>query len=179
MPSSRPLPMWWTRRSEKRFAVLLESAALGLVEEPLAIIAPVVSEGVWQWTQPIFAKVPRPFSLDGVAGAGAGGASIRMKLANASMSEMTAVFELPVVAGVGVKLSVSSGVGLKRQPGVSSRSCGKSWFVIPISTLYASLANIRRDLFCAFHPKRVMVPSFALRFTFPLKCEFGCPEIPK
>ena len=39
-----------------------------------------------------------PFSLDGVAGAGVGGASIRMKLANASMSEMTAVFELPVVA---------------------------------------------------------------------------------
>jgi hypothetical protein len=23
-----------------------------------------------------------------------------------------------------------------------------------------------------------MVPSFALRFTFPLRCEFGCPEIP-
>ena len=102
----------------------MDSAALGLVEEPLAIFAPVVNEGVWQWTQPIFAKVARPFSLDGVAGAGVGGASIRMKLANASMSEMTAVFELPV-AGVGVKLSVSSGVALKRQPGVSSRSCGK------------------------------------------------------
>src|SRR5712664_1959511 len=51
--------------------------------------------------------------------------------------------------------------------------------VTPISTLYASLANRRRDLFCAFHPKRVMVPSFALRFTFPLRCEFACPEIPK
>src|SRR5260370_5560712 len=37
---------------------------------------------------------------------------------------------------------------------------------------------MRRDLFCAFHPKRVMVPSFALRFTFPLRCAFGCPEIP-
>src|SRR5271165_6736394 len=169
MPSARPLPMWWTRRSEKRFAVWPESAALGLVEEPLAIIVAVVNEGVWQWAQPIPAKVPRPFSLDGVAGAGVGGANIRMKLANPSMSEMTAVFELPVVVGVVVKLSVSSGVGLKRQPGVSSRSCGKSWFVIPISTLYASLANIRRDLFCAFHPKRVMVPSFALRFTFPLR----------
>ena len=86
-----------------------------------------------------------------------------------SMSEMTAVFELPVVAGVGVKLSVSSGVALKEQPSVSSRSCGNSWFVMPISTLYASPANMRRDLFCAFHPKRVMVPSFALRFTFPLR----------
>ena len=138
----------------------------------------MVNEGVWQWIQPILAKVARPFSLDGVAGAGVGGASIRMKLAKASMSEMTAVFELPVAAGVGVKLSVSSGVALKRQPGVSSRSCGNSWFVTPISTLYASLANMRRDLFCAFHPKRVMVPSFALRFTFPLRCAFACPEIP-
>ena len=127
----------------------------------------VVNEGVWQWTQPILAKVTRPFSLDGVASAG--GASIRMKLAKASMSEMTAVFEAPGVAGVGVKLSVSSGVALKRQPDVSSRSCGNSWLVIPISTLYASPANMRRDLFCAFHPKRVMVPSFALRFTFPLR----------
>src|SRR5208337_5512799 len=99
-----------------------------MVEEPLAIFAPVVNEGLWQWTQPMVAKVARPFSLDGVAGAGVGGASMRMKLAKASMSEITAVFELPVVEGVGVKLRVSSGVGLKRQPGVSSRSCGKSWF---------------------------------------------------
>ena len=38
-------------------------------------------------------KRSRPFSLDGVEGAGVGGASIRMKLANASMSEMTAGFE--------------------------------------------------------------------------------------
>jgi hypothetical protein len=73
--------------------------------------------------------VLRPLSLDGVAGAGVGGASRRMKFENASMSEMTAVF------GVDVKLSVSSGVALKRQPGVSSRSWGKSWFEIPISTL--------------------------------------------
>src|ERR1017187_4983110 len=48
MPSARPFPMRWTRRSEKRFAVWLESAALGLVEDPLAIILPVVNEGVWQ-----------------------------------------------------------------------------------------------------------------------------------
>src|ERR1022692_507444 len=50
MPSARPFPMWWTRRSEKRFAVWLESAALGLVEDPLAIVLPVVNEGVWQWS---------------------------------------------------------------------------------------------------------------------------------
>src|SRR5450755_612348 len=123
MPSARSLPMWWTRRSEKRFTVCLESAALGLVEEPLAIIAPVVNDGVWQCTHPIFAKVPRPFSPDGVAGAGVGGASMRMKLANASMSEITAGFEmaleLPLLAEAGVKLSASSGVALNRQLGVS------------------------------------------------------------
>ena len=37
---------------------------------------------------------------------------------------------------------------------------------------------MRRDLFCAFHPKRVMVSSLALRFTFPLRWELACPEIP-
>jgi hypothetical protein len=70
-------------------------------------------------------------------GAGVGGASIRMKLANAWMSEMTAGFEMPldVVEGVVVKLRLSLGVGVKRQLGVSSRSCGNSWFEIPISTL--------------------------------------------
>jgi hypothetical protein len=33
--------------------------------------------------------------------------------------------------------------------------------------LYASPANMIRDLFCAFHPKRVIVPSFALAFALP------------
>ena len=106
----------------------MESAALGTVEEPLAIILPVVNEGVWHRAQPIFTNVARPLSLDAVAGAGVGGASIRMKSANASMSETTAVCGLPEVAGAGVKLSVSSGVALKIQTGVSSRFCGKSWF---------------------------------------------------
>src|SRR5260370_41295647 len=108
MPSARPLPMWWTRTSEKRFAVWLESAALGFVEEPLAIILPVVNEGVWQWTQPILAKMARPFRVDGVSGAGGGGANIRMKSANAAMSERTAVLRLDPGVEVVVKLSVSS-----------------------------------------------------------------------
>jgi hypothetical protein len=98
------------------------------------MLAPVANEGVWQWTQPIFANVARPFSLDRVAVAGVGGASMRIKLANASMSEMTAGLEVAVVAGV-VKLSASFGVAVKRQVGVSSRSWGNNWFEIPISTL--------------------------------------------
>src|SRR6202030_287058 len=170
--------MWWTRRSDQRVTVWLEGEALGLVEEPLAIILPVVNEGVWQCTQPVFVKRARPLTMDGVSGAGVGGASIRMKSANASMSERTAVLGLEVgVEGV-MKLTVSSGVALKRQPGVSSRSWGKSWFVTPISTLYASPAKMIRDLFCAFHPKRVIVPSFALMFALPLRCALGWPEMP-
>src|SRR5579863_7900086 len=111
MPSARPSPMWCTSRSEKRLAVWWERAALGLVAEPLAIIVPVVNDGVWQCAHPTLANRSRPFSLDGVEGAGVGGASIRMKFENASMSEMTAGFEmplaLPVAGGVAVKLSVS------------------------------------------------------------------------
>src|ERR1700722_4681603 len=111
MPSARPLPMWWTSRSEKRFTGWLESAALGLVEEPLAIILPVVNEGVWQWAQPTLAKIARPLTVDGVSGAGVGGASIRLKSANASMSERRPVLGLEPGVGVGVKLSGSLGVG--------------------------------------------------------------------
>src|SRR6516165_7413762 len=163
--------MWCSSRSEKRFTVWLERAVLGTVADPLAIILPVVSDGVWQRAQPIIPKAARPLTIEGVSGAGAGGANIRIKFANASMSERTAVL------GVAVKFSVSSGVALNRQLGVSSRSCGNSWLVTPISTLYASDAKIRRDLFCAFHPKRVIVPSFALRLALPLKCAFGRPEM--
>jgi hypothetical protein len=56
----------------------------------------VVNEGVWQCIHPTSANKSRPFSLDAVGGAGAGGANMRMKLANASMSEMTAGFEMPL-----------------------------------------------------------------------------------
>lgn len=56
------------------------------------------------------------------------------------------------------------------QPGVSSRFCGKRSLLTPISTLYASPENINKDLFCAFQPNRVIVPSLPLRL--------GNPEIP-
>jgi len=51
--------------------------------------------------------------------------------------------------------------------GVSSRAVGNWSLVIPISTLYASPAKIASDLFCAFQPKRVIVPSFPLRLGMP------------
>ncbi len=56
-----------------------------------------------------------------LSGAGVGGASMRMKLAKASMSEITAGLEVAEVAGV-VKLSELFGVAVKMQDGVSSRS---------------------------------------------------------
>lgn len=78
---------------------------------------------MWHWAHPTVMKAARPFSVDGVSVAGIGGASIRMKSANASMSERTAVFGLDPGVVEGVKFDVSSGVALKRQLGVSSRSC--------------------------------------------------------
>jgi hypothetical protein len=77
----------------------------------------VVNEGVWHRAQPILEKMALPFVVDGVSGAGVGGASIRMKSAKASMSDRTAVL------GFAEKLSVSSGVALNRQPG-SHRALG-------------------------------------------------------
>src|SRR5215472_3008879 len=133
MPSASPLPMWWTRRSDQRRAVWFDKAMLGTVEEPLAIILPVGNAGVWQWAHPTLMNAALPFTVEGVSAAGIGGASIRIKLAKASMSEITAGLDVAVVAG-GVKLSVSLGVAVKRHVGVSSRSCGNSWFEIPIST---------------------------------------------
>jgi len=73
------------------------------------MLAPVVKEGVWQCAQPTFMKSVRPFTVEGVPAAGAGGASMRMKSANASMSEMVAVLILGLLVGVAVKLSVSLG----------------------------------------------------------------------
>ena len=39
---------------------------------------------------------------------------------------------------------------------------------MPISTLYASPENSSSDWFCAFQPKREIVPSLPLRFRRPL-----------
>src|SRR5919108_3002952 len=75
---------------------------------------------VRQWPQPILMKVARPFAMVGVSGAGVGGASMRMKLAKASMSEITAGLEVAEVAGV-VKLRELFGIAVKMQDGVSSR----------------------------------------------------------
>src|SRR5579862_3715468 len=78
----------------------------------------------------------------------------------------------PDTVEVTSKLVVSSGDGFIRHPAGSGfggypRSLGKSSLVMPISTLYASPANMSRDLFCAFQPNRVMEPSLPLRLGTP------------
>src|SRR5437016_11005821 len=89
----------------------------------------------------------------------AGGVLPNMKNDNDSMSDATTLGICWVVAGVGVVKS--SGVALLVQlvPLFSgaSLSNGKSSLVTPISTFEASPANISKDEFWAFHPKRVMV----------------------
>ena len=72
MPSARLLPMWWTRRSDQRFAVWLESEALGLVEEPLAIIVARGEGRCMALGTAYLCKRARPFSVDGRGRSGSG-----------------------------------------------------------------------------------------------------------
>src|SRR5215467_8917209 len=134
---------------------------------------------MWQALQPIFENTCCPrdtVAVDdveaddvdedvGAAGAlepaGVGGSSIRMKAAKlVTSSEMPDARLTPL--DWSVKLVLLSGKLLNWQFGLSSRSFGKPRLVTPCSTLYASAANIHKDLFCAFQPNRVMVPSLPL-----------------
>ncbi len=106
---------------------------------------------------------------------GVGGAGIRINNANLITS-------LDVPRFVALKCVMSSGVALMRQfagrpkppvpslpssPG-SGRSCVNASLLTPCSTLYASPAKITSDLFCAFQPKRLIVPSLPLWLKVPL-----------
>src|SRR5258708_39862932 len=123
---------------------------------PVKYVAAVVSEGLWHNAQPMVLNNALPFNSEALAVVGAGGAARRMKIAKLATSE-----DPPETA------AWSSGVGLKTQPGTPPRSFGKISFETPCSTLYASPAKISRDLFCAFQPKRVTVPSLPLVFSLP------------
>src|SRR5215471_17184618 len=101
---------------------------------------------------------PLPMEAEppGVVLDGMGGARKRMKAAN---------FSGPPMASAGVAASgfvMSLGTVANWQLDVSPRSWEKSSLEMPCSTLYASPAKIRSDLFCAFQPKRVTVPSLPL-----------------
>src|SRR5712692_3951672 len=141
---------------------------------PLNGEAAVVSVSEWQSTQPMPGSelVPnnaRPWSSDDDAVVGVGGAKNRMNPAKLRTSD-DIWLAVPVVppGGSGLTMLVeSSGVGLNSQPGAVSRSFGKFSLDTPCSTLYASPAKMSKDLFCAFHPKRVTAWSFPVRFKRP------------
>lgn len=90
---------------------------------------PGVSVGVWQRAQPMSLKSFLPRTMLSLSGAGVGAANIRIKTANftTSLGTFRGRFS-PKFVGL-------SGVLLYRQPGASSRSCGKRSLVAPCSTL--------------------------------------------
>src|SRR6266849_5293025 len=128
---------------------------------PVKTELPVVRVSVWHKAQPIRPKSRWPFWADGDCATGVGGAERRMKAANIAVSEA------PVAALFPARLVESSGLGLYWQPAAVARSLGNTSFETPCSTLYASPAKMSSDLFCAFQPKRVIDPSFPVRFSLP------------
>ena len=125
----------------------------------------MLSVGVWHSAQPTALEVNnvRPAVMDAAETApneltGAGGARKRIKLTK---------FTTPLLVSCDPSVVRSSGVPLNWHAAVSSRSWGNDSLVTPCSTLYASAAKIMRDLFWAFQPKRVMVPSLPFRFSWP------------
>src|SRR6266851_1370627 len=131
---------------------------------------------LWHSTQPIpglptlAPKSCEPRACEAVydaTGSGVGAALSLMKAAKLTVSE-DIWLAVPVVLPLEVvRLVESSGVGLKTQPGTAERSLPKTSLATPCSTLYASPAKMSSDLFCAFHPKRVIVPSFPAVLNFP------------
>src|SRR5579863_3114071 len=111
--------------------------------------------------------------MDGVDGAGFAGADRRMNAAKFTMSDDISEFVPIVVPKLGLpalglsRLVESSGEPLNTHPATALRSLGNNSLDTPCSTLYASPTNMSTDLFCAFQPKRVMVPSFPLVLKLP------------
>src|SRR5579862_9559540 len=114
-----------------------------------------------------------PFWMEGVGGAGVGGAVIRMNAAKLTRSDDISETVPRVVPKLGlpdvplIMTLASSGELLNTQPATALRSLGNSSFETPCSTLYASPTNMSTDLFWAFQPKRVMVPSLPLVLNTP------------
>jgi len=122
--------------------------------------------------QPTSSKTARPFEVDGVDAAGVGGASIRVKLVNPSTSE---------IPRAGCRGGEVDRV-LRRRIEETARRL--------VALLGEQLVrNTRLDVvgLTSEHPQRLVLrlpaeardrPSLPLRFTLPLRIEFGWPEIP-
>ena len=129
----------------------------------------MVKVAVWQFAQPMLTNWFEPLHhgvIDGSATWGSQEAHEERKLGGI-------VEQVHASGGSHVECVVGAAVG--EHCGVSSRSLGNTRFVTPCSTLYASPAKTCRDLFCDFHPKRVTLPSFPLRFSLP---EMPRPDLP-
>src|SRR5437773_320596 len=146
---SASAPMLCTAMSENGSNVALLSGAKG--------DGPVVSVGVWQSPHPTAMKTARPAIVDADPSPGDGGPRKRMNAANKTVSPETSA---GVPESTPPLLVWSSGDPLNTQPGTADRSLVKFSFETPCSTLYASPAKIISDLFCAFQPNFVTVPSF-------------------
>src|SRR5437899_9717515 len=173
MSSASPGPMLWSRRSEKRLARTLASAA--------TVESPVFNVGVWQSAHPTLTNSERPLLIEvappGMFVEGVGGARNRWKKANFSIA-------LNPAGVVSTAVSVTLlGTVTNWQLGFCSRSCWNSSLVMPISTLYASPENSNRDWFWAFQPNLAIVPSLPLLFVLPVIARpdttlLGRPPIP-
>src|SRR6478672_8608893 len=123
----------------------------------------VVSLSEWHSTQPMLLKSAWPFAADGVNGTGTGTALRRMKAAKFTCREEIWLAKSPAPGPGGMmRWVVSSGVTLNTHPRMALRSLENTSLAMPCSTLEASPEKISRDLFCAFQPKRVIVPSLPL-----------------
>ncbi len=169
MSSASPGPIWWTSRSEWRWTGFLRRARDGRVS---------CVEG-----RRMAVRAARALE-EGAAGRDGGGAARYDERGRGRRQEPHEESEfLDVaqdVAGSALsRLPRLFGVRANWQFGVSSRSCGKSSLVIPISTLYASPENSRSDLFWAFQPNRAMVPSLPFLFVAPVtRIRCGRPKMP-
>src|ERR1700674_875496 len=120
-------------------------------------VAGVLYEVVWHITQPALLNCVLPLLMEGLEGAGVGGAIHCTKYSTRARSSGNISVRIP-----GVKLVTVSGTGFKTQPGVWSISLGNVSLVTPISTFIWLPAISSAERTCAFHPKRGMLPSFPL-----------------
>src|SRR5262252_1548097 len=119
-------------------------------------------------------NVALPLLIDwappGVVVEGVGGASNRIKFVNFWIAGVASAAEIADASGPFAKLprlNPSFGTVVPWHAGSSLRSVGKMSLLIPISTLYASAEKSSSDLFCAFQPKRAIVPSLPFLFVVP------------
>src|SRR5580704_17112421 len=139
---------------------------------PVKIDCADVSEVEWHSAHPTLVNTACPLVSEVELVVGAGGANNRANAAKLiTCDERVEAVGGPLAVGRPCggprRLVESSGVALNTQPATADRSFGNASFDTPCSTLYASPEKISSDLFCAFQPNLVMVPSLPLPLNDP------------